>query len=97
MYSNAVCGMFHQQREVPPSLRNRGVCDSPQHNGGSLSPASTSGASMPLRDSPEASSTASDSPTPKNSIQDSHWHGLGWCYLTNMHLFFVVVFFHLIK
>lgn len=65
-----------QQREVPLNLRNRGTCDSPQHNGGSLSPASTSGASMPLRDSPEASSTASDSPTPKNSIQDSHWHGL---------------------
>lgn len=65
------------QREVPHNLRNRGViCDSPQHNGGSISPASTSGASMPLRDSPGASSTASDSPTPKNNIQDSHWHGL---------------------
>ncbi|KAK3911781.1 RalBP1-associated Eps domain-containing protein 1, partial [Frankliniella fusca] len=65
------------QREVPPNLRTRGViCDSPQHNGGSISPASTSGASMPLRDSPGASSTASDSPTPKNNLQDSHWHGL---------------------
>ncbi|KAJ1522261.1 hypothetical protein ONE63_002564 [Megalurothrips usitatus] len=31
---------------------------------------------MPLRDSPGASSTASDSPTPKNNIPDSHWHGL---------------------
>ena len=31
---------------------------------------------MPQRDSPGASSTASDSPTPKNSMQDSHWHGL---------------------
>lgn len=81
--------VFHAlQCEVPPSLRNRGIiCDSPQQNGGSLSPASTSGASMPLRDSPGASSTASDSPTPKNSMQDSHWHGLGNFFFSYFYLF----------
>ncbi|XP_068081339.1 ralBP1-associated Eps domain-containing protein 1 [Anabrus simplex] len=53
--------------------------DSPQHNGRSLSPVSGPG---PKSRSPEASSTASDSPTPTNSVQErnwaatSHWHGL---------------------
>ena len=54
--------------------------ESPHANGGSFSP--TCGI-RPKGMSPEASSTASDSPTPTNSVQErnwaanAHWHGLG--------------------
>jgi hypothetical protein len=53
---------------------------SPHPNGRSFSP--TCGPE-PKGISPEASSTASDSPTPTNSVQErnwaatTHWHGLG--------------------
>jgi hypothetical protein len=54
--------------------------ESPHPNGRSFSPGC---GPEPKGMSPEASSTASDSPTPTNSVHErnwaaaTHWHGLG--------------------
>ncbi|GLH11588.1 Uncharacterized protein GBIM_16344 [Gryllus bimaculatus] len=49
----------------------RGTAESPARNGRSLSPTSSVG--LKASRSPEASSTASDSPTPTNSVQERQW------------------------
>lgn len=72
------------QREPVGSVQNseggvEAYSESPHPNGRSLSPTCEP---EPKGISPEASSTASDSPTPTNSVQErnwaatTHWHGL---------------------
>jgi len=73
-----------QRESVPTVPTNEGGVEahteSPHPNGRSLSPMF---GVEPKGMSPEASSTASDSPTPTNSVQErnwaatTHWHGLG--------------------
>jgi hypothetical protein len=83
-YISILC-MTCIQREPVGSVPNsegglEAYSESPHPNGRSFSP--TCGAE-PKGISPEASSTASDSPTPTNSVQErnwaanTHWHGLG--------------------
>lgn len=72
-----------QRESVPTVPTNEGGVEahteSPHPNGRSFSPIC---GSEPKGMSPEASSTASDSPTPTNSVQErnwaatTHWHGL---------------------